>query len=84
MWCLSIAGDSRRRFYATEAEAEAHAIGEHVVWFDSFDYERHNPEFYQQRLAAERDRGRAYVAELLDELCRSLGFDPAIWRPEVA
>lgn len=83
MWCLSKPNGSRS-FYPTEEEANAAAGNDRavVVWFDSFDYEQHDPAgnaaWYAQRAADERARGLAYVTQLLDGL-RARWIDP--WGP---
>jgi hypothetical protein len=86
MWCLS-KPSGERTFHATRAAAEAAAGADQaiVVWFDSFDYERHNPGETLTRLRivadAERAIGLAYVAGRIEEL-RRRWVDP--WGPEAA
>ena len=74
MWCLQMLNGTRS-FHATEEAANAAAGPTGVVWFDSFDYELHNPGAYARRIAQERADGQAYVTQLFDELRRRLGLD---------
>jgi hypothetical protein len=86
MWCLS-KPNGERSFYGTPEAAEAAAGDDEavVIWFDAFDYERHNPgealTWLRIVTDAERATGLAYVADLLDGLRRRC-IDP--WGPEVA
>jgi hypothetical protein len=85
MWCLTLTNGARS-FHATKEAAEAAAAGaEHIVWYDAFNYEAHNPDaVYERRIAHERNLGLAYVGTLLDGLCRTLGLNPSIWRQRSA
>lgn len=81
MWCVTYT-DGSRTFYPTQQAAEA-AAGkrEHVTWFDSFDYEHHNPGAsaarYAERVAAERAAGIDFVRNLGAGLRRRLGLEEA-------
>ena len=85
MWCCSRMNGTRS-FHATPEAAKA-AAGDDtavVIWFDSFDYERHNAAgaLSWLRIVTDEERavGRAFVAELLAEL-RARWIDP--WGVEV-
>jgi hypothetical protein len=86
MWCLS-KPNGDRTFHATPAIARATAGDDQsvVIWFDSFDYEHHNPDepltWLRIVTDAERAAGLAYVEELLDNL-RRRWVDP--WALEAA
>lgn len=78
MWCCTLT-DGSRTFHPTETAAhESAGKAEHVVWFDSFDYPRHNPEHSAMRYAecvrAEREAGASYVRALCDGLRTRLGL----------
>lgn len=80
MWCLS-KPNGERSFHATRAGALAAAAGDtgSLVWFDSFDYERHNPgertTWLQVVTDEQRALGLAHVAQLVDGL-RARWIDP--------
>ena len=86
MWCLS-RPNGAREFYATKAIADAAADADtaSLVWFDSFDYETHNPgaspDRYQLAAQHERAIGLAYIAQRINELRRHV-IDP--WGPEAS
>lgn len=72
MWCLTMANGTRS-FHPTAEAAEQAAVGDtaHVIWYDAFDYELHNPDrptWLRTVADAERAAGLAYVAELIEEL----------------
>lgn len=78
MWCLTLT-DGTRTFHLSPEAAHASALGaEHVVWYDAFDYTRHNPEHsalrYAERVKAERETGLMHVTALCDGLRTRLGL----------
>ena len=80
MWCLS-KPNGERTFHASKKAADhaAEADSAALVWFDSFDYERHNPDepltWLRILTDTERAIGLAYVAQLVDGL-RARWIDP--------